>query len=126
FVPQALEDAGAEILFHRVQARPGRPLLAARLKDGRAFLGLPGNPASSAAGFRFFAAPLLRALQGLPPERPMHARLTHDMAGGGALTLFLRAQVQSGEDGALSATIVPERQSSFMVSPFAQSPFWAC
>src|SRR5690606_24280960 len=34
FVPDALRSAGAEVLFHKVSIRPGRPLLFARLAGG--------------------------------------------------------------------------------------------
>lgn len=42
-VPEVLLDWGAEILFHKVVQKPGKPLLLAR--RGRSLLfGLPGNP----------------------------------------------------------------------------------
>ena len=62
-VPQALEDAGARVLFHRVAIRPGKPMLAARAGNCR-ILGLPGNPVSTYAGFAVFGAPLLRRMMG--------------------------------------------------------------
>jgi len=33
------------------------------------FFGLPGNPISCAAGFRFFIYPLLRNILGMPKEK---------------------------------------------------------
>ena len=59
-VPAALAGLGADILFHKVSIRPGKPLLFARLPAGQYLLGLPGNPVAVAAGLRFFGAPLLR------------------------------------------------------------------
>lgn len=43
FVPGALADWGAEILFHKVRQKPGKPLLLAR-RGASLFFGLPGNP----------------------------------------------------------------------------------
>jgi molybdopterin molybdotransferase len=43
FVPGALADWGAEILFHKVRQKPGKPLLLAR-RDASLVFGLPGNP----------------------------------------------------------------------------------
>ena len=64
----------------QVAIKPGKPLAfgAVRRSGGEAlFVGLPGNPVSSFVTFLVAVAPLLRALQGLPPEagpaRPMRA-----------------------------------------------------
>ncbi|TVR36720.1 MAG: molybdopterin molybdenumtransferase MoeA [Cryomorphaceae bacterium] len=43
--PSALSSAGFNILFHKVNQKPGKPLLFATRKDCMAF-GLPGNPRS--------------------------------------------------------------------------------
>ncbi len=53
FVPSVLIDMGAEILFHKVRIRPGKPILMAKFPDGKIVFGLPGNPVSVAVGFRF-------------------------------------------------------------------------
>jgi molybdopterin molybdotransferase len=45
-LPQALEDLGAWILFHKIALKPGKPMLAALL-GRQVILGLPGNPVSS-------------------------------------------------------------------------------
>ena len=43
FVPGVLADWGAEILFHKVRQKPGKPLLLAQRGTSLIF-GLPGNP----------------------------------------------------------------------------------
>ena len=69
FVPAALAALNAEVLFHGVAIRPGKPVLCARLPERRAMLfGLPGNPLAVLATFRALVAPHLRALQGRPPR----------------------------------------------------------
>ncbi|WP_436428200.1 molybdopterin-binding protein, partial [Enterococcus faecium] len=42
----ALEAAGGRIDFWRIALRPGKPMLAGRLR-GTTVLGLPGNPVSA-------------------------------------------------------------------------------
>lgn len=68
-VPAAANAIGAETLFHRLPIRPGKPLFAARGKDGQAILGLPGNPLSVLVTARRFATAALHARAGaaLPP-----------------------------------------------------------
>lgn len=45
-VGRALADLGADVAFHRIRLRPGKPLLCATV-GGKLVLGLPGNPVSS-------------------------------------------------------------------------------
>lgn len=78
FIPASLKRLAARIHFHRVNIRPGKPVLFATLANGSLFFGLPGNPVSAAVGFRFFVGPALRALQNLEPEQPLMARLTSE------------------------------------------------
>lgn len=67
-VRERLEVRGATICFHGVRMRPGKPILFARLADGRPYFGLPGNPVAALTGFRFFVVPALRRMLGLVPE----------------------------------------------------------
>ncbi len=64
YVPQAIEGADNEIVFHRIPIRPGRPLLAATSPRGQLILGLPGNPISVAVTFRRFGLELIRYVAG--------------------------------------------------------------
>ena len=67
-LPAALKDLGAEILFHGIHLKPGKPMLAALL--GRTvILGLPGNPQSAYLNARIFLPVVLARLEGVPvPE----------------------------------------------------------
>lgn len=126
FVPSVLKDMGAEIFFHKVAMRPGKPVLFAKFPgEGPFYVGLPGNPAATAAGLRFFVMPLLRAMQGLPPESLQYAVLKNDyIKGEMPLRFFMRAKCNRNARGVCEADI-PQRQQSFMVSPFADSNAWA-
>ncbi len=66
FTGEAVAHLGAELLFHGLEVRPGRPTLAARL-GGSALFGLPGVPAAALTIFQVFVDPALRALQGEAP-----------------------------------------------------------
>ena len=123
FVPDALREAGAHIHFHKVQIRPGRPLLFAQLSGGALFFGLPGNPASSAVGLRFFVEPALRAMLGMAPERPLKMPLQAPFENGAALRFFLKGEVIAGTDGRLCARVLPG-QESFRVRPLLDANAW--
>ena len=77
---EVLRDIGAHWLVDGVAVRPGHPMLLARLSDDRYVVGLPGNPLAAVAGLVTLAAPLIRALRGLPPARPMVASLLDDVS----------------------------------------------
>lgn len=58
---------GAEVLFHGVALKPGKPALAARVKD-TLVIGVPGHPGSAAIFFQVLLYPLL-ALGEYPPRQ---------------------------------------------------------
>lgn len=62
-VRPVLDEMGAEILFHKVRIKPGKPVLMAKWQS-TFIVGLPGNPASAQVTFSLFAAPLIRCLAG--------------------------------------------------------------
>ncbi len=64
----ALADIGAEVHFHRVRLKPGKPILCATC-DGKLVLGLPGNPVSSYVCAMLFLRPALAALSGAATTR---------------------------------------------------------
>jgi molybdopterin molybdotransferase len=70
YVPAAVARAGAEIVFHRLPIRPGKPLLGAVGPGGQAVLGLPGNPVSVLVTARRFGTVALRRLAGLAQSDP--------------------------------------------------------
>ncbi|MEX2529784.1 MAG: molybdopterin molybdotransferase MoeA [Gemmatimonadota bacterium] len=135
FVPASLARMGARTLFHRVATRPAHPTFAAELPGGGLFLGLPGNPMSTAAGWRFFALPFLRELRGMPPEVPLRLPLQEEVRTPGSLRAFLRGElVAAPEDAgtaedadaqrAFASVRVPTRQESFRIAPFLAADVW--
>jgi molybdopterin biosynthesis enzyme len=62
FTKPALRELGAEMFFERVNLKPGKPTVFARLKDTLVF-GLPGNPVSVAVTFFLFARRAILQMQ---------------------------------------------------------------
>lgn len=122
FIPDSLKKLSANIHFHRVNIRPGKPVLFATLPNGSYYFGLPGNPISAAIGFRFFVKPLLRALQGLQPEAPMMARLANGFSKKGNFRQFLKAELTLAN--AQLQVHIQAGQESFKISPMAHSNAW--
>ncbi len=72
-VPGVLREVGAEIIFHRVAQRPGRPVLGAVLPNGVPVLGLPGNPVSVMVTARRMAREVAARLAGVAGEERVPA-----------------------------------------------------
>lgn len=123
FIPSALDARGAERRFHGVALRPGKPVFCARLREGPLFVGLPGNPLSTAVGMRFLVEPLLRAWLGLPDETPRLLPLAADCDKRAGLMAAFHGTVRCDAEGRLQAH-VGEAQASFRVLPFSQSSVW--
>ena len=123
FIPTGLEAAGASIRFHQVNIRPGKPVLFAILPGGGYFFGLPDNPIAAAVGLRFFLMPLIRALKGLPPEKPILARLNGHFRKKGPYRHFLKAALSFSNNGVCTATL-SAAQESFSISPMAACNAW--
>lgn len=123
FVKEGLEKIGADIVFHKVKLKPGKPNLFAILPNGAFYFGLPGNPVASAVGLRFFVVSALRAMMGQEPEKPLHARAMTKFVKKSGLYMILKGKSESWEDGTRSVDIL-DGQASFMVSPFLKMTCW--
>jgi molybdopterin molybdotransferase len=123
FVPDTLRELGADLLFHKVAIRPGKPILGARLADGPLLLALPGTPMAVAVGLRFFIAPVLRAMAGQGSEPALHAVLDTPQQPKPGLRHFLRAQLHQDPHGRLHASI-PGQQQPYRILPFAHADAW--
>jgi molybdopterin molybdotransferase len=64
FVPGVLKDLGAQIVFHKLAVKPGKPTLFAR-RDNSFVFGLPGNPVSTFIIFEVFVKAFLCRLMGI-------------------------------------------------------------
>jgi len=64
YVPRCLRELGAEIFFHGVAVKPGKPTLFAR-RGATWIFGLPGNPVSTFVIFEVFVKPFLYRRMGI-------------------------------------------------------------
>ena len=71
-VAEAGKTLGMDQSFYKVAMRPGKPLMAGRIKD-TPIVGLPGNPVSSMVCGHIFLTPMIRHMLGLPAEQTRHA-----------------------------------------------------
>lgn len=124
FVPSALQALGAQVLFHKLRMRPGKPLLFARLAEGPLFFGLPGNPMSGAVGLRFFVEIALHAQLGLADERPWRLPLAKAVRKMPELRMYQQARVQLGADHRLSVQVLRD-QESFRTRALLDATAWA-
>lgn len=124
FIPGALQARGAQILFHKVAIRPGKPVLFARLPCGALYFGLPGNPVSTAVGQRFFVEPLLRGMLGLPVEVALQLPLLADAEKPEGLRFHARARVELDARGQLGVRVLAG-QESFRLKSSLQANAWA-
>ena len=126
FVKPALREIGAQILFHKVAIRPGKPLLFAEAQAGdktMTIVGLPGNPVSGVIGVRFFVDEFLRARENRAAEKPIQAKLTAGYKKPTDLRCFLKAQLEF-ENSDVTVRIL-DGQPSHMVRPLLVASAWA-
>ncbi len=91
---------GAELLFHGIAARPGKPTMAVRIKD-QLVLGLPGHPVACYLMFLLLVRPLL----GAPPLPKTVATMRAAVASQAGRDDFVRVAL-TDEAGGLRATPV--------------------
>jgi len=114
YVPEALEQARCETVFHRLPIRPGKPVLGSVGARGQLVLGLPGNPVSVLVGARWFALPLLRKRAGIAPAVPPPGLVRLREHDGRTLPLFWYRLVRMAGPG--EAELCPSQGSGDMVS----------
>lgn len=123
FVPEALDGLGADLLFHGVAMRPGKPVLAARLPGGQLLLGLPGNPVSAMVAFRFLGLPFLRALLGRGNEQSWRLPLAGSVRKRPGLRYFQRARLVQEKGGNVEVEILRHQQAS-RIRPLLEAEVW--
>ena len=124
FVPEVVKKFKLSNFFKGVAIRPGKPILFAKFKNKeKVFFGLPGNPISSAACFRFFVYPYLSAILNINEEKPFKARLINKFKKKKNFTRFLKGKLTSTNNGNLQIKIL-QGQESFRIKSFVKSNVW--
>jgi len=124
FVPSVIKKFNLSNFFKGVSIRPGKPVLFAKFKKiEKAIFGLPGNPISSTACFRFFVYPYLLNILGVKSEKPFMAKLKNNFYKRKNFTSFLKARLTSTNDGKLEIEAL-KGQESFRIKSFVASNVW--
>jgi len=124
FVPSVVKKFNLSNFFKGVSIRPGKPILFAKLKGlDKAIFGLPGNPISSSACFRFFVYPYLLNILGIKSEKPFKAKLKNDYFKNKKIIRFIKARLTSTNDGKLELQAL-KGQESFRIKSFVEANVW--
>ena len=124
FVPSVIKTFKLSNYFKSVAIRPGKPVLFAKFKDKqKAIFGLPGNPMSSAACFRFFVYPYISNLLEFKEEKPIKAILKKDFLKKKNFTRFAKSKLSTTGDGKIEVEIL-KGQESFRIKSFIKSNIW--
>jgi molybdopterin molybdotransferase len=114
FVSAALQQAGVDIIFHKVKQKPGKPVLFGKLNNCIVF-GLPGNPSSVLTCFYEYVTIALQQMTGrsTPYYLSMQVMLKSGFQKPAGLTHFLKGIVVDN-----TVSILPA-QESFRLSSFS-------
>ena len=125
FVPSVIKSFKLSNYFKSVAIRPGKPILFAKIKGKqKAIFGLPGNPMSSAACFRFFVYPYIEKILGLSAEKPIKAVLKNDFLKKKNFTRFAKSKLNTTKNGKIEVEVL-QGQESFRIKSFVKSNIWA-
>lgn len=94
-IPFALKQMGAEIIFWKIDMKPGSPIIAAKYQD-KLIIGLSGNPAAAFITFDLLVVPVIKKMLGIDKELPpkISAILADNFDKPSQQRRFLRAKVQ--------------------------------
>ena len=124
YVPKIVKKFRLSNYFKGVAIRPGKPILFAKIKGKqKVIFGLPGNPISSAACFRFFVYPYLQNLLGVKEEKPIKATLKNQFVKKINYTRFVKSKFNTTKNSKIEVTIL-DGQESFRVKSFTKSNIW--
>ena len=123
FVPNIINKYKSRFHFKNSKIRPGKPILFSKLNINTAFFGLPGNPVSTAACFRFFVLPyIFKSLKYLGAES-VRAKLINGFNKNKNFTRFIKGELQVSKKGSLEFRIL-KGQESYKIKPLAASNAW--
>jgi len=123
FVPMIIKKFKLKYSFKGAYIRPGKPLMFAKFLNNKAFFGLPGNPISSAACFRFFVLPYLYFSTEVSENKPINAKLKEQFKKKKNFTRFIKGQISFSNKG-IAEFKVQKGQESFRIKPFTMSNAW--
>ncbi len=115
-VGDVAQAQGMERAFYKIAMRPGKPLMAGRMRNAT-MIGLPGNPVSAMVCGHIFVAPVIRKMLGLgecvSPRQT--AILAKDIGPNGPREHYMRAH--HGPEGVM----IFDRQDSALLTVLADA-----
>lgn len=93
---QSLETAGGELLLHGIAIRPGTSAGVGRFGVTPVLL-LPGDPLAAVCAWHLLAAPLLRAIAGLPHPIARLLPLRRKLVSAIGFTDLIHVRIEDGE-----------------------------
>ena len=123
FIPSVINQFKLKNHFKGVAIRPGKPIMFAKFNNNKCFFGLPGNPISSVACFRFFVIPLLFKSLGLKAEKPIFAKLKNKFSKKKKFTRFVKGKLNFDKKGFVEFEVFVG-QESYKIEPFVKSNAW--
>lgn len=120
FVQHILPALGVDVKFHKVNIRPGKPVLFGTCGEGEHLtlvFGLPGNPVSTMIGFQQFVAPAISALlRRTALSFRLRATLMEPIRKRDDKRLFVRGMLRTGTNGTLEVGTTGTQSSGAMSS----------
>jgi len=123
FIPNIIKQFKLKSVFKGVNIRPGKPIMFAKFNNNMCFFGLPGNPISSAACFRFFVLPLIFKSLGIVPEKPIMAKLKYKFSKKKNFTRFTKGKINFTKKGEIEFEVF-KGQESYKIGSFTKSNAW--
>jgi molybdopterin molybdotransferase len=115
YVPQVLADLGIEVIFHKVEQRPGRPMWFGTGR-GKTVYALPGNPVSTLVCLVRYVLPGLDAACGAAVRSRETVSLSTPAELKPGLTLFVPVKLMHDGSGRALAELRPTQGSGDFIS----------
>jgi len=123
YVPQIIKKFNGRGYFRGAKIRPGKPILFSKIKSRTAFFGLPGNPVSTAACFRFFVLPFIFNSLEYHADAPIKAKLKNRFEKKKNFTRFIKGKLIISKKGHAEFQVF-KGQESYKIKPLANSNVW--
>lgn len=118
FVKEVLQEMGAELIFWRVNQKPGKPMAFWTMGSKR-IVGLPGNPVSCMVGVEEYVRPMVRRMMGHSLlYRPVRSAVFDERYAKGSdagRAHFVRVLLEE-RDGVLHARLTGPQGSGILTS----------
>jgi len=116
YVPQIMEELGAELVFHKILQKPGLPMWFGISVTGKPIFALPGNPVSTLVCAARYVIPAIQVAMGRSPWPQPRLRLAESLTFNPDLTCFMPVELTYPADGIPLAVPKPTNTSGDFVS----------